>query len=166
MVPLLLAMPFGPFLAWKRGDVLRRGAAADVCGHAGRRRHGRWRFAVTNRGPWLAPFGIALGVFVMAGARVGTCLARHGSAACRWAEAWRRVRQPAALGLSATTLAHFGVGMMVVGIVATSAYREERILVMKPGEQLVAIAGYELTFKGVAPGNGAELPRGARACST
>ncbi len=43
--------------------------------------------------------------------------------------------------------------MLVVGVVATSAYREERIVVMKPGEQL-ALAGYELTFKGVAPGTG------------
>ena len=40
MVPLLLALPFGPFLAWKRGDVSGRGAAADVRRHAGRRRHG------------------------------------------------------------------------------------------------------------------------------
>ena len=43
--------------------------------------------------------------------------------------------------------------MLVVGVVATSAYREERIVVMKPGEQL-ALAGYELTFKGVAPATG------------
>ena len=28
-VPLLLAMPFGPLLAWKRGDIVGRGAAAD-----------------------------------------------------------------------------------------------------------------------------------------
>ena len=43
--------------------------------------------------------------------------------------------------------------MMVVGVVATSAYREERIVVMKPGEQL-ALAGYDLTFNGVAPATG------------
>ncbi len=67
MIPLLLALPFGPFLAWKRGDLY---AAAQrlsfafvaalviivIC------------FAVTHRGPWLAPFGIAIGVWVMAGA--------------------------------------------------------------------------------------------------
>jgi cytochrome c-type biogenesis protein CcmF len=43
--------------------------------------------------------------------------------------------------------------MMVVGVVATSAYRQEHILVMKPGEQ-TTIAGYDLTFRGVAPSTG------------
>ena len=36
-LPLLLAVPFGPLLAWKRGDLLGRGAAADR-----RRRRSRW----------------------------------------------------------------------------------------------------------------------------
>jgi cytochrome c-type biogenesis protein CcmF len=68
------------------------------------------------------------------------------------AEAWRRfVNLPrSAIG---TALAHFGVGMLVIGVVATSAYREERILVMKPNE-VVAVAGYDITFRGVAPGSG------------
>ena len=33
-VPLLIAVPFGPLLAWKRGDLLRRGATADAGGRA------------------------------------------------------------------------------------------------------------------------------------
>jgi cytochrome c-type biogenesis protein CcmF len=68
------------------------------------------------------------------------------------AETWRRLKgQPrSAFG---TTLAHFGVGLMVIGIVATSAYREERILVMKPGEE-TSLAGYTLAFRGVAPATG------------
>jgi cytochrome c-type biogenesis protein CcmF len=150
MVPLLLAMPFGPFLAWKRGDIL--GAAQ------------RLMFAailavvvvalaltVLHRGPVLAPFGLALGVFVMAGAVSELCWrVRLGSVPL--GEAWRRfLNQPrSALG---STLAHFGVGLLVVGVVSTSAYREERIIVMKPGEQ-TALAGYDLTFRGVAPVTG------------
>ncbi len=55
-----------------------------------------------------------------------------------------------------TTLAHFGVGLTVVGIIATSAYQSESILVMKPGER-VEIAGYELNFLGATPRQGAEL---------
>ncbi len=31
MLPLLIALPFGPFLAWKRGDISGRRPAADVC---------------------------------------------------------------------------------------------------------------------------------------
>jgi cytochrome c-type biogenesis protein CcmF len=150
MVPLLIALPFGPYLAWKRGDLL--GAAqrllfaallAIVVLALG--------LAFLYRGPLLAPFGIALGVFVMAGA-VSELISRTRLGSVGAAEAWRRLKsQPrSAFG---TTLAHFGIGMLVVGIVSTSAYREERILVMKPGAE-VSLAGYTLAFRGVAPARG------------
>ncbi|MEO8652473.1 MAG: cytochrome c-type biogenesis CcmF C-terminal domain-containing protein, partial [Hyphomicrobiaceae bacterium] len=42
---------------------------------------------------------------------------------------------------------------MVIGITATSAWQSEKILTMRAGET-VDIAGYELTFKGVAPRDG------------
>ncbi|KAB2937489.1 MAG: heme lyase CcmF/NrfE family subunit [Hyphomicrobium sp.] len=151
MVPLLLALPFGPFLAWKRGDVL--GAAQRLMFAA--------MLAVVvmalalaamQRGPWLAPFGLALGVFVMAGS-VSDLTWRVRLGEVPLGEAWRRL-----LGLPrsaiGTALAHFGVGMLVVGVVATSAYREEKILIMQPGQQ-VAVAGYDLAFRGVAPATGA-----------
>ncbi len=150
MVPLLLALPFGPFLAWKRGDVL--GAAQRLAFAAllavvvmvG-------TLAVLQRGPWLAPFGIALGVFVMAGA-ISEIAWRVRIGSVPLGEAARRlVNLPrSAIG---TALAHFGVGMLVVGVISTSAYREEKILVMKPGE-VVSVAGYDITFRGVAPRTG------------
>ena len=150
MVPLLLALPFGPMLAWKRGDVL--GAAqrlmfaamlAVVVLALG--------IAVFHRGPVLAPFGLALGIFVMAGA-VSELSYRARLGSVPLSETWRRLKsQPrSAFG---TALAHFGVGLLVVGVVATSAYRVERILVMKPGEEMT-IAGYTLAFRGVAPATG------------
>jgi cytochrome c-type biogenesis protein CcmF len=150
MLPLLIALPFGPYLAWKRGDLL--GAAQRLLFAA--------MLAVVvlvialaafYRGPLLAPFGLALGVFVMAGAASELASrARLGSVPL--AEAWRRLKgQPRSH--FGTTLAHFGVGLLVVGVVATSAYREERILVMKPGEE-VKLAGYSLAFRGVAPATG------------
>jgi len=150
MVPLLLALPFGPFLAWKRGDVL--GAAQRLMFAA---ILAVVVLAVTlaafYRGPVLAPFGLALGMFVMAGA-VSELAYRVRVGSVPLAETWRRMLgQPrSAYG---TTLAHFGVGLLVVGIVATSAYRAERILVMKPGET-VSLAGYTLAFRGVAPATG------------
>jgi len=150
MVPLLLALPFGPLLAWKRSDVLGAAQrlmfaallAAVVLA---------LDFAVFHRGPVLAPFGLALGAFVMAGA-VSDLVYRARLGNVPLAETWRRLKsQPrSAFG---TTLAHFGVGLLVVGVVATSAYREERILVMKPGDE-VSIAGYKLAFRGVAPATG------------
>jgi cytochrome c-type biogenesis protein CcmF len=107
--------------------------------------------AAFYRGPMLAPFGLALGVWVMAGA-VSELATRVRLGAVPLADTWRRVSsQPrSAYG---TALAHFGVGLLVVGVVATSAYRAERILVMKPGET-VSLAGYTLGFRGVAPATG------------
>jgi cytochrome c-type biogenesis protein CcmF len=150
MLVLLVAMPFGPLLAWKRGDVL---AAAQRL----------WMaaalalviliavYALLHRGPWLAPFGIALGTWVAAGALTDVAL-RVNLGAARMPEVWRRLKglPRSALG---TSLAHFGAGIMVVGIIATSAYRQEQVLVMTMGER-TQVAGYELTFKGVAPGRG------------
>jgi cytochrome c-type biogenesis protein CcmF len=150
MVPLLMALPLGPMLAWKRGDLsaaMQRLVfalvAAIVAAVA--------IFAVGHRGPWLAPFGIALGLYVMLGA------------ASEWASrikigqaSFDEVRRRAAnLPRSSygTLFAHFGIGMLMIGIVATSAYREEHILVMKPGQHL-AVAGYDLTFAGVETGRG------------
>ncbi len=144
MVPLLIALPFGPFLAWKRGDLV---AAAQ-----------RLMFAALaalilsvvvlaalQRGPWLAPFAIALGVWVMGGALQELAF-RIKLGRLPLADSWRRF---AGLPRSVygTAVAHFGVGLMVVGIVATSAYRSESVLVMKAGDR-TRFAGYELVFKG------------------
>jgi cytochrome c-type biogenesis protein CcmF len=50
-------------------------------------------------------------------------------------------------------LAHAGVGVTVIGIVASSAWRSEQVVILQPGEG-AAIAGYELSFRGVAPRQG------------
>jgi cytochrome c-type biogenesis protein CcmF len=150
IVPLLLVVPFGPMLAWKRGDAL---AAAQ-----------RLMFAAAlalivavgvlawqRHGPWLAPFGIGLGVWLIAGA-LSEIVYRVKLFEVSGSETWRRLRN---LPRSAygTLLAHSGVGLAVIGIVATTAWREEAILALKPGEA-TDLAGYHLTFEGVAPRQG------------
>lgn len=150
MLPLLLALPFGPLLAWKRGDVLaaaqRLALAAGLAVIALVAVH-----SITQRGPWLAPFGIALGVWVATGA-LAELVFRAKLGQAKRGEIWRRLKgmPRSAFG---TACAHFGVGLMVVGIVATSAYQSEKIVVMKPGDR-VDIAGYALTFRGAAPQRG------------
>jgi cytochrome c-type biogenesis protein CcmF len=52
-----------------------------------------------------------------------------------------------------SALAHGGLGLAVIGVVATTAWRSEQILALKPGDA-ADIAGYTLTFKGVAPRQG------------
>src|ERR1700755_2606542 len=68
-VPLLLIMPFGPLLGWKRGDLL--GAAQRLVAAAfGAAVEIAATFAVQHGGPVLAPFGVGLALFVMAGALI------------------------------------------------------------------------------------------------
>ena len=150
MVPLLLAIPFGPFLAWKRGDLYaaaqRLAVAALIAVLAGVA-----AFAIAGRGPWLAPVMLAVGVYVIGGALSELAFrAKVGSAPL--AESLRRARN-FPRSVYGTSLAHLGVGVMVIGITATTAYQREEVIAMKPGETL-EIAGYELTFGGVAPQRG------------
>jgi cytochrome c-type biogenesis protein CcmF len=150
MVPLLLAMPFGPYLAWKRGDLpgatqrLFTAAVSALLALVA-------AYAVAWRGPWLAPFGVALGVWVIAGAfsEWATRVKLFGVSPD---EALRRARL---LPRSAhgATLAHAGIGLAVIGIVATTAWQSESVITMQAGDR-TEIAGYELTFRGVAPQQG------------
>jgi cytochrome c-type biogenesis protein CcmF len=50
-------------------------------------------------------------------------------------------------------LAHAGVGIMLIGIVATTAWQSETVLAMKPGER-GEIAGFTFTFRGATPSQG------------
>jgi cytochrome c-type biogenesis protein CcmF len=150
MLPLLFAMPFGPLLAWKRGDLpaaLQRLWFAAIIALAS----ALLTFVIVRRGPWLAPLGIALALWVMAGALTEWASRVKLFAAGR-SEVWRRAGNlpRAAYG---SMVAHFGMGLMVLGIVATTAYQSEQIIAMKPGET-ASIAGYSLAFRGVAPQQG------------
>jgi cytochrome c-type biogenesis protein CcmF len=144
-VPLLLMMPFGPLLGWKRGDLLgaaqRLLAAAFVAAVAIAA-----TFAVQHGGPVLAPFGVGLALFVMAGALIDlaerTMILRIplGSA----------LRRAAGLPRSAwgTAFAHFGIGVTLLGIVVVTAWGAERIAALRPGDS-VDIAHYRLSFDGL-----------------
>lgn len=150
MVPLLIALPFGPFLAWKRGDLVGVSQRLMGCAIVGLVL-GVGIFSIFYRGPWLAPFGAALAFWVMLGSIYEICF-RIKLGQISWNDSWRRF---AGLPRSVfgTAVAHFGVGVMVLGIVGTSAYRTENVLLMKQGDR-AEIAGYTLEFKGArkAPG--------------
>jgi cytochrome c-type biogenesis protein CcmF len=108
-------------------------------------------FALYWHGPGLAPFGMALGLWIVAGA-ISEWAARAKLFASPANENLRR-----ALGLPRSAygamLAHAGIGLTVIGIVATTAWQSEAVLSMKPGDR-AEIAGYQLTFRGVAPQQG------------
>ncbi len=150
MVPLLLAMPFGSFLGWKRGDLA--GAAERLMFAAVIALVGAViAFAVAFRGPWAAPLGLALGIWVIAGA-ISELLFRARIGRAGFAEVARRLVNLPRSAWGAT-IAHVGVGVMALGIVGTTAWQSEVIGTLKPGEK-AEIAGYALEFRGTTQGRG------------
>ncbi len=150
MIPLLLAMPFGPMLAWKRGDLY--GAAQRLYVAAGIGIAALIAaLALSSKGPSLALIGFGLGVWIIAGA-LTDIVQRIKLFTVPLAESWRRLAglPRSALG---TVLAHFGMGVSVLGIIATTAGQSEMILTLKPGEA-AEIAGYSVRYEGVSPRRG------------
>ena len=147
ILPLLLLVPLGPFLTWKRADlwgaVQRLWVAALVAIGAA-----LLILVVTQRGPWLAPFGIALGVWLVMGS-LSELATRIGLFRAPWPTSLSRLLglPGAAIGMS---LAHAGVGIMIAGIIAISLWKVEVIVAMKPGET-AQVGDYAVTFQGEAP---------------
>jgi cytochrome c-type biogenesis protein CcmF len=149
---LLLVMPAGPLLAWKRGDAL--GALQRL-----------WAAA-------LLAFGAALGVWLIAGS-LAEVAERAKIGRAPWAESRRRLGG-LPRGAWGTTLAHLGVGVFVLGACVETAGKRETAAVLTPGERLI-VGGRTLTLEAVEPVEGpnyaaerarlvAEDGRGRRLC--
>jgi cytochrome c-type biogenesis protein CcmF len=153
-MPLLLAVPFGMFLAWKRGDLKEAGhrlwlaaAVALVAGAA----------AAFAGGGVKVTLAILLGTWVFAGS-VWEVLWRAKFLSVPLADTARRILAMRRSQFAAT-LGHIGLAVAVIGVAGASAWVSEKLTVLKPG-QSADIAGYNITFKEVfeRPGpNYAEL---------
>jgi cytochrome c-type biogenesis protein CcmF len=148
-IPLLIAVPFGPLLAWKRADlggVTQRLLGAFVVALLG--------IAATlaiEGHPVLPALVVGLALFVMAGAlidiaeRIGTFRVPLATMAAR------------ARGLPrsnwGTALAHFGLGVVLLGIVGETQWGAERIVAMKPSDR-VTLRHYDFSFDGTVPRSG------------
>jgi len=144
---LLIAVPFGPLLAWKRGDLfwaaqrLWFAAGAALLGGAG-----TWLYE--RGGPALAPLGFALGLFVLVGA-FAELVERTRLFRIPLGDSLRRARGlPRAQWGSA--FAHAGLGITLMGIVAATSWSAEQIEALKPGGT-IAVAGKELTLDSIGP---------------
>jgi cytochrome c-type biogenesis protein CcmF len=144
-VALMFAMPFGPLLAWKRGDLLgvaQRLMTAFAVGLVAVAA----AFAIKGGASVLAPFGVGLAFYVMMGAIVDL-VERTGL--MRLPVATVRTR---AFGLPRSTwgtaVAHFGIAVSMLGIISAGTWGTERIVAVSPG-QTVALSGYDLTFDGI-----------------
>ena len=142
MIPLLMLVPFGSLLSWKRGDLL--GAGQRLVAALGLTIVVMFCVALLVDGPSaLAPMGIGLAVWLIVGSMVDP-LWRAKLGKAPFSETLRRLRnQPrAAWGM---TTAHLGLGVMLLGIVAVGAWETEEIAAMRPGDS-VTFANYEARF--------------------
>ena len=149
-VPLLIAVPFGPLLAWKRGDLL--GVAQRLVGAAGIAVITMAVvFAMEGGGPILVPFAVGLAFYVMAGALIDI-VERTGLLKVPFETAFARAR---GLPRSAwgAAFAHFGLGITLLGVVGETQWSLERIGELKPG-QTISVRRYELQFDGVTTRQG------------
>ena len=147
ILPLLLLMPIGPLLTWKRADlsVLTKRiwiplALAGVATLA--------VLIATQRGPWLAPLAVAIGAWTVFGS-FKDIAQRINIGKIPAATAWARYK---GLPLSAhgAAMAHAGMGLIVIGVVLLTVWKEEHILSMKPGDK-VNVAHYSVKFIGEEP---------------
>jgi cytochrome c-type biogenesis protein CcmF len=132
-VVLIAAVPFGPRLGWRKGDVR---AALRV----------------------LAPaFGIALvaAMAVLAFVAPRSLVAAMACGLGMWtitAAVIDLVRRgdirALPIGAFASALAHLGLGITLLGITGTTVWRSEALDLLKPG-QTMPIAGYTLRLEGV-----------------
>jgi cytochrome c-type biogenesis protein CcmF len=149
-VPLLVAVPFGPLLAWKRGDLLGAAQRLIAAGIAA-----LFVMAVvwawTVGGSTFAPLAIGLALFVIVGALIDTA-ERIGLFRIPFGNALRRAQ---GLPRSAwgTMFAHAGVGIALIGIVCETSWNSENIRTMKPGD-VTNIAGYGLKLESLTPHQG------------
>jgi len=146
---LLAAVPVGPALAWKRGDLLGAAQRLTVAAAAGLI-VATGSIAITRGGPVLAPLGVGLAVYVILGALTDVALRI------------RPARMPASVMLArarglprsawGTALAHAGLGITLLGLAATG-WGVERIAAVKPG-QTVDLGPYQVVVRQLVPRSG------------
>ena len=147
---LLLLVSFGPLLNWKR----------DRLSDAARRL--LWPIALGvgvfvllalffGLGHALAAAGIALGIFLIAGA--AAVIARRLRAGVG---GWRHLVRTTPLAVWGLAIAHAGLGVTTIGIATVSAFQSSTVLAMMPG-QTTALAGQRITLERVGTIRGANF---------
>ncbi|MGC1553864.1 MAG: heme lyase CcmF/NrfE family subunit [Bradyrhizobium sp.] len=149
-IPLLAALPFGPLLAWKRGDLLgaaQRLIAAGIVALIVVAVVWAW----TLGGSTFAPLAIGLAMFVIIGA-ITDIVERTGLFRLPFGTA---IRRAGGLPRSSwgTMFAHAGVGIALIGIVCETTWNSENIRSMRAGD-VTNIAGYGLKLESLTPREG------------
>ncbi len=150
MAAMLLLVPAGPLLTWKRGDALATlqrlwaaGALAAVCGVAA--------YALAAPHKALAGLGVAMGAWLILGS-LAELAERSQLGRIPTANALRRLKG-LPRGAWGASLAHLGLGVFVLGACFELAGRQEASATLSAGQSL-PLGAYVLTLREVIPVNG------------
>ncbi len=128
---LLVLVPFGPRLAWRRADLAA---------------------ALRSLAPGLGAALIAA-IIVLSIVTPRTLVGAGAFAVAAWVIAASVIdiarRGRTNIGAYAAAIAHAGLGVTLIGIAGTTLWRSEALEVLGPGETM-QIAGYSLRFDGVS----------------
>ncbi|WP_293905780.1 heme lyase CcmF/NrfE family subunit [Phenylobacterium sp.] len=147
MAALLVLVPAGPLLAWKRGDargvVQRLWVAVLIAAGVA-----LLTVALVSPRKALGAVGVGLGGWLVAGA-VTEIVERTRAFRVPAAETWRRMTG-LPRGAWGMTLAHLGLGVFVMGAVFETAWKVEAAEALQQGGAL-NIGAYHVTLDGVRP---------------
>ncbi len=150
MIPMFVAMGFGPILSWKRSDLIQAALRLKtafiltglICAVI---------LALLNHGPFLAivGLGLAMWLFVATLVELGERIRLFkGPLKESFGRLFSQTR--ASWGM---TLAHSGMAIVIAGMAGVGGWKVEKIQVMKPGDT-VNVAGYDYKFIGARQGQG------------
>ena len=144
MLPLVFVMGLGPFLSWKRADLVASGqrlkyVAIVAVGAT------LVVWAMVRGGPVLG-YLIILLAFWLLFAVLREWAMRIKLFDGPLSASWRRARNlpRSAHGM---TMAHAGLAVAIFGFVGSSVWKSEEILFVKPGDE-ISIAGFDVLFTG------------------
>ena len=140
---LLVVLPFGLFLPWKRGNL---GEAAKLLSVAAIIAVIAGSAAIAFGANGKQGLGITLGAWVLAGS-IWEVLWRARFLSAPLSETARRILNMRR-GQFGSTLGHIGLAVTVIGIAGATAWNVERLAVMKIGDT-IDLGSYQLTFKKV-----------------
>jgi cytochrome c-type biogenesis protein CcmF len=147
MIPFVIVLPFGPFLSWQKYSGRRLVLPLSLAFIAALVFTLAY-YSSTQASSWPAYISF-LGAFWLVCGAIAAFLDRLDIT--RTGRLKRLKNMPPST--LASSLAHAGIGLMLMGIIGATAWKSERVVALMPGET-IEIAGYEFVYEGTKNING------------